>query len=291
MNIAINGKAFKKALAPVIQDMFDFLKEKKANLQLAQDFRDHCNTTKIDLPKHSIFSNLHELLSADFAISIGGDGTLLDTVSHVGKKDIPILGVNMGRLGYLATTNQDEIRNAIDLVFKGEYEIDHRALVTLITKDERFGNKNFALNEMAVVKRDTSSMIHANISVDDKFLNSYWADGIIVATPTGSTGYSLSCGGPIVLPGSQNLIITPICPHNLNMRPLIISDQSKIKIEIKGRSKSILISLDSRSESVPTNVVLNVEKATFNTKLIKFKENEYFQTLREKLSWGKDLRN
>ena len=291
MNIAINGKAFKKTLAPVIQDMFNYLGGKKARIQLAQEFRDHCQTKKIKLPRHSIFSNLHELISADFAISIGGDGTLLDTVSHVGSKNIPILGVNMGRLGYLATTNQDEIKKALDLVYEGEYEIDNRALVTLKTIDHRFGNKNFALNEMAVVKRDTSSMIHAKISVDEKFLNSYWADGIIVSTPTGSTGYSLSCGGPIVLPGSQNLIITPICPHNLNMRPLIISDKSKIKIEIEGRSKSILISLDSRSESVPTNVVLNIEKAAFNTKLIKFKDNEYFHTLREKLSWGKDLRN
>jgi NAD+ kinase len=291
MNVAINGKSFKKILSPVIQELFDFLELKGCELQLEQEFRNQCVTKKLRIPKHSIFSNLHELINADFAISIGGDGTLLDTVSHVRNKKIPILGVNMGRLGYLATTSKEEVIKAIELVLKGDFTLDRRALVSLKTADRRFGNKNFALNEMAVVKRDTSSMIHAKISVDDVFLNSYWADGIIVSTPTGSTGYSLSCGGPIVLPGSQNLIITPICPHNLNMRPLIIPDKSKIQIEIEGRSKSILISLDSRSETVPTYVALKVEKASFKANLIKFEHNEYFNTLREKLSWGKDLRN
>lgn len=291
MNIAINGRPFSTELAPDIQAMFKYLSGKNCNLQIAQHFRDYCLSHGISLPKHSIFSKLHELISADLAISIGGDGTLLETVSHIGAKEIPILGINMGRLGYLAITNREDFTTAMNDVFEGNYSIDERTLVALNTEGDHFGNKNFALNEVAALKRDTSSMIHANISVDGVFLNSYWADGIIVSTPTGSTGYSLSCGGPIVLPGSENLIITPICPHNLTMRPLIISDKSDIRIDIEGRTKSILISLDSRSESVPTNVTLRVSKAKFKAKLVKFENSEYFHTLREKLNWGKDLRN
>jgi NAD+ kinase len=291
MNIAINGRPFSSELTQDIRELFDYLNQKNCKLQIAQHFRDYCIAQNISLPRHSIFSKLHELISADLAISIGGDGTLLETVSHVGEKEIPILGINMGRLGYLATTKREDIKTAIELVFEGKYSLDNRTLVALNTEGDRFGNKNFALNEVAALKRDTSSMIHANISVDGVFLNSYWADGIIVSTPTGSTGYSLSCGGPIVLPGSENLIITPICPHNLTMRPLIISDKSDIKIDIEGRTKSILISLDSRSESVPTNVTLRVSKAGFKARLVKFEHSEYFHTLREKLNWGKDLRN
>ncbi len=291
MHVAINGRPFDKYLFPIIQEMFDFLAGKNCSFQLEQDFRDFCKSKNINLPPHTVFSKLHELLPADLAMSIGGDGTLLETISYVGAKEIPVLGINMGRLGYLATTNKEDIKPAIQNFFSGNYDIDKRTLVSLKTVDGRFGNKNFALNEVAVLKRDSSSMIRANISVDNVFLNSYWADGIIISTPTGSTGYSLSCGGPIVLPGSQNLIITPICPHNLTMRPLIISDKSDIKVKIEGRTKSILISLDSRSESVPTNIELHISKAGFNAHLIKFKESEYFNTLREKLNWGKDVRN
>lgn len=291
MNVAVNGKPFKEELSPIIQGMFDHLKSKNIDVQLNMSFKENCRQMGIKIPKHSIFSNLHELLKADFAISIGGDGTLLDTVAHIGKMEIPILGINMGRLGYLATTNREDITQAIDRFLEGSYELDNRALVTLETKDQLFGSKNFALNEVAIIKRDTSSMIHSEIYVDGEFLNSYWADGVIVSTPTGSTGYSMSCGGPIVLPGSQNLIITPICPHNLNLRPLIISDRSHIRLKIIGATKSIMVSLDSRSETVPANMELNIYKSEFDAHLIKFDETKYFNTLREKLNWGKDLRN
>ncbi|MEQ8360981.1 MAG: NAD kinase [Cytophagales bacterium] len=291
MNVAINGRDFTGDLLTVIQDMFAFLEAENCAIQIEQDFRDNCQANNVQLPKHTIFSNLHELIDADLAISIGGDGTLLETVSYVGKKEIPILGINMGRLGYLATTKREDIRESLSEFINGNYELDKRTLLSLITEDKRFGNKNFALNEVAILKRDTSSMIRAHISVDDVFLNSYWADGIIVSTPTGSTGYSLSCGGPIVLPGSENLIITPICPHNLTMRPLIIPDKSKIQIDLEGRTKNILISLDSRSESVPTNFSLKVQKAGFKANLVKLKNSVYFNTLREKLNWGKDVRN
>ncbi len=291
MNVAINGRDFSSDLFPVIQDMFEFLVSKKCTIQIEQDFRDNCASNGVKVPKHTIFSKLHELIDADLAISIGGDGTLLETVSYVGRKEIPILGINMGRLGYLATTNKEDIEVALSEFIKGNFELDKRALISLKTDDNRFGNKNFALNEVAILKRDTSSMIRAHISVDGVFLNSYWADGIIVSTPTGSTGYSLSCGGPIVLPGSDNLIITPICPHNLTMRPLIIPDKSLIQIDLEGRTKNILVSLDSRSESVPTNYTLKVTKAEFRAKLVKFENSQYFNTLREKLNWGKDVRN
>lgn len=291
MNVAINGRDFTGDLLPVIQEMFKFLDGKDCIIQIEQDFRDNCNANNIKLPKHTIFSKLHELINADLAVSIGGDGTLLETVSYVGRKEIPILGVNMGRLGYLATINKEDISEALAQFMQGNYELDKRALVSLETEDNRFGNKNFALNEVAILKRDTSSMIRAHISVDGVFLNSYWADGIIVSTPTGSTGYSLSCGGPIVLPGSENLIITPICPHNLTMRPLIIPDKSEIQLDLEGRTKNILISLDSRSESVPTNFSLKVKKAKFKANLVKLENSLYFNTLREKLNWGKDVRN
>jgi NAD+ kinase len=201
------------------------------------------------------------------------------------------LGINTGRLGYLATTRKEDIGTALQNFSNGDYKLDSRVLLQLNTKEKYFGDRNYALNEIAVLKRDSSSMIRANIFIDGIFLNSYWADGIIVSTPTGSTGYSLSCGGPIVLPGSRNFIITPICPHNLNMRPLIISDTSVLRIEVEGRSKSFLISMDSRSQSVPTHVALEVKKAPFEAHLLKFENSDYYSTLREKLNWGLDNRN
>jgi NAD+ kinase len=224
-------------------------------------------------------------------ISIGGDGTLLDTVCQVGSLEIPILGLNTGRLGFLATVATDTIEEAINFLAEGNFQLESRTLISLESSKSLFGRHSFALNEFTIHKRDTSSMITVHTYIDGKYLNSYWADGLIIATPTGSTGYSLSCGGPLISPEAKNFVITPVSPHNLNVRPIIVSDESEISFTIEGRSEKFLISLDSRSTSISSEVKLLVKKESFEAKLIKLPSYHFFDTLREKLNWGFDMRN
>jgi NAD+ kinase len=209
----------------------------------------------------------------------------------VGNAEIPILGINTGRLGFLATTPKEKIEQALTDLLNRNYKIDARTLIKMESNRPIFQDIDFALNEFGILKTDSSSMITVHTYVDGDYLNSYWADGLIVATPTGSTGYSLSCGGPIVLPHSNNFIITPVSAHNLNVRPLIVSDQSEITFKIESRSNKFLVSLDSKSESVDNDVKLTVRKEDFQAKLVTFSYSNYFDTLRQKLNWGLDLRN
>jgi NAD+ kinase len=242
-------------------------------------------------PAYQILQRPDDFDGLDFLLSIGGDGTLLDSVCVVGKKEIPILGLNTGRLGFLANVATDKIGEAIEELAKGNYQIESRVLLSLSSSKKLFHGANFALNEFTIHKKDTSSMITVHTFIDGKYLNSYWADGLIVATPTGSTGYSLSCGGPLITPGAKNFVITPVSPHNLNVRPIIVSDEAEISFEIEGRTDKFMISLDSRSTSIASEVKLSVKKEAFSAKLVKLPSYHFFDTLRQKLNWGLDLRN
>lgn len=291
MRIAILGKPFNDTIAPFIQMLFDELKRRKAELLLVEQFQLFLKNT-LNLPSGiQTFSRGDKLQDVDVVLSIGGDGTLLDTVTYVGQQQIPILGINTGRLGFLATIPYESIQVAIDALYKGHYTLDDRALIRVDSDQEIFGGINFGLNEFSVLKRDTSAMILVHTYIDGEYLNSYWADGLVVATPTGSTGYSLSCGGPLVLPQTNNFIISPVCPHNLNVRPMIVSDRSVISFEVEGRSSGYLASLDSRSTAVDMNVQLAVRRENFAARLVKLHHVNFLSTLRSKLNWGLDKRN
>lgn len=227
----------------------------------------------------------------DAVFSMGGDGTFLEALLLVGATEVPILGINMGRLGFLASIAKDQIKESLFLLFKGQFEIEQRSLITIESNLELFDGKCYALNECAILRKDTSSMIMINSYINDQFLNTYWADGLMVATPTGSTGYSLSCGGPLVMPDAKDFVITPVSPHNLNVRPLIVSDDSILKFKIESRNRSFLISLDSRSETVENDVEIVVKKAPFKGKLIRIEGINFPDTIRNKLGWGFDKRN
>lgn len=223
--------------------------------------------------------------------SLGGDGTLLDTLTHVADSELPILGINLGRLGFLAVISRENISDALESYFEGKFTHDKRSLIQLKTKQGIFGDHCYALNEFAILRKDTSSMIVVKTYLDGEFLNTYWVDGLMVATPTGSTGYSLSCGGPVIIPNTSNFIVTPISPHNLNVRPLIISEDSELVFTVESRNQSYQVSLDSRSEAVSSQVDFMIKKAPFCANLIKIEGSSFLDTLRNKLTWGLDKRN
>ncbi|WP_242929484.1 NAD kinase [Pontibacter vulgaris] len=291
MKIAILGKPFEDNIAPFIQALFDELVRRGAELLVVEHFKLYLGNT-INLPSDiAIFSRGDSLVGVDVVLSIGGDGTLLDTVTYVGADQLPILGINTGRLGFLATIPYDSINAAIDALYKNEYTLDERSLIRVDANQDVFDGINFGLNEFSIQKRDTSAMLVVHTYIDGEYLNSYWADGLVVATPTGSTGYSLSCGGPLVLPKTNNFIISPVCPHNLNVRPMIVPDSSVISFEVEGRSSSFLASLDSRSVPVDMTVQLSVRREDFVARLVKLHHVDFLSTLRSKLNWGLDKRN
>lgn len=238
-----------------------------------------------------VFNSLVDFSDIRCVISVGGDGTLLDLITYTKGSDVPILAVNAGRLGFLATLQLSATDKIIKEVLKPIFEYDIRTLVRFKSESDVFGEHCYALNEFAITKRDTSSMIVIHCYIDDEFLNSYWADGLIVSTPTGSTGYSLSAGGPLVMPQTGNFVIAPINPHSLTVRPVIVPDSSKIELKVEGRSKKVLLSLDHRSESVSIGHKFTLKKEDFQIKLIKTEGASYFNTLRHKLNWGLDSRN
>lgn len=238
------------------------------------------------------FSSSEDLADdIDFMISIGGDGTLLDTATLVRNKNIPIAGINFGRLGFLASIGRDEMQEAVRSLSRRSYILDKRSLIHLDADIPLFGDTPYALNEFAIHKRDIASMVKIHTYLNGDLLNTYWADGLIVATPTGSTGYSLSCQGPVVFPDSASFVITPIAPHNLNVRSIIIPDNTIISFEVESRSDDIIVAMDSRREIVPKTVQLAVRKESFMINLVRLNENNFLQTLRNKLSWGLDKRN
>jgi NAD+ kinase len=291
MKVAVHGKVFPPNTIPAIEHVLNQLRQRNFEFFLSNSFYDQVSENGIDLSKAQIYHPGSSFELFDFVISIGGDGTLLETVTHVGLAETPILGVNTGRLGFLATTNEEMIMEAFDHIQKNEFEIDARMLLKVETSEPIFQDLNFGLNEFTVLKQDTSSMITVHTYIDGEFLNSYWADGLIISTPTGSTGYSLSCGGPVVMPHSNNLILTPVSPHNLNVRPLIVSDTCTITLEVESRSNYFMVSLDSRSNIIKTGLQMKLGKEQFAARLIKFEGYSFVNTLRKKLNWGLDVRN
>lgn len=291
MNIVIHGIGFQKEFIPFIKQLFQILETKNIGFSLTETLSKSLKKIDFDTKGFHVASKRSSFSGVDFIISVGGDGTLLDTVCLVGKTETPIIGINTGRLGFLATVAKEDIEKAISGLLNGDYSIESRSLLSLDSDNSLFNGLNFGLNEFTIHKRDTSSMITVHTYINGQYLNSYWADGLIVATPTGSTGYSLSCGGPLITPGARNFVITPVSPHNLNVRPIVVSDESEISFEIEGRSEKFLISLDSRSTAIDASIKLKVKKAGFSAKLVKFADYSYFDTLRHKLNWGFDMRN
>ncbi len=290
MRIALHGKYFSQEAYPFIKTLGEILSHHQADLFVSEHFASFLSSVAIKLSNFKVFAHKDALPSVNLMISVGGDGTLLQTVAYIGNASVPILGINTGRLGFLSTMPKENIAQALEDYFQGRYGIDERTLIRLAA-DMPLTQPNFALNEIAILKKDSASMITVQACIDGIFLSTYWSDGLIIATPTGSTGYSLSCGGPIVLPHSQSLVITPISPHNLSVRPLVISDEATLTFKIKSRHKNILISLDSRSQAVDTNVQLTVKKEAFKIRLVKIGNKSIFDTLRQKLHWGLDARN
>lgn len=290
MKIAVHGKEFDSINQTIVQNFFDSLEHNGVEAFCSEVYFSILKEAGIQLGNVNSYIET-SLPEVDVMFSLGGDGTLLNAVTQVGPKEIPIVGVNLGRLGYLATTAPDNLNQALDAVLAGSYSVDNRVLLRMESSSGTFGNLNFALNDFAILKKDTSSMIVVKAYVDGAFLNAYWSDGLIISTPTGSTGYSLSCGGPLVLPQSNNFIITPVSPHNLSVRPLVLADDSIITFEIESRSENVLLSLDSRSETVSSKIKLKVLKESFHARLVKFEGDETFDTLRMKLNWGLDARN
>lgn len=291
MKIAVFGRTTPQKVLDAIQGLFNALAKNKAEVIIYDSFKEFLKDKIIGIDKAATFNTPSDIDDCDYVFSIGGDGTLLETVTYIRNKNIPVLAINAGRLGFLANIPSEQISDAIKALVKGEYKIDERILLRLDSSSNLFNDLNFALNEFAILKRDTSSMIVVHTYVNGDFLNSYWADGLIVSTPTGSTGYSLSCGGPLVMPQTHNFIIAPVNPHNLNVRPIVVSDDSEITFKIEGRSKKFLISLDSRSKAVDASVELKISKENFKVMLIQLPESNFFNTLRAKLNWGLDIRN
>lgn len=291
MRIGIHGKEVKGQQIKFIENVFSILTAKKVELRVSSKFLKSLKPSRFDQFKLKSFDLGDNLKGLDAFISLGGDGTLLDSITYIGKNETPIMGINTGRMGFLATIGRDETEKALEHLFNGTFQTDSRTVITLSSDKKLFNGLNFGLNDFTIIKKDTSSMINIHVFVDKELLNSYWADGIIVATPTGSTGYSLSCGGPLLYPRSESFVITPVSPHNLTARPIVISDSSEISFHIEGRSKKFLISLDSRVEAIDGLVNLKVNKGKFKVHLIQMPGQHYFKTLRQKLNWGLDIRN
>lgn len=287
MRVAVHGRLRYEADRPRLEAILELLKDKFSEVLFTEELAQMNGISSESVVAES------ELRKGTFdvLVSVGGDGTLLDSVRKVGRSEIPILGVNTGRLGFLASTPFEELGQALDKLKSGNFRVDGRTLLKVSTKAPLFGDDSFALNEISVHKSATSSMLVVKAYLDDEFLSTYWADGLIISTPTGSTGYSLSTGGPIVAPRTSNFIITPIAPHNLNMRPLVISDDTKVTLRVEENDPDFMVSLDSQSKVVSADVELTVSKAEFKVGLIRFSENDYFETLRSKLMWGQDRRN
>ncbi len=292
MKAAIYSRIMEHGQQENVQVLFDELENQKIEPVIFGPFFEQIKTS-IRLPSNTTIFTLSEDLTDDieFIISLGGDGTLLDTVTLIRKKNISIMGINFGRLGFLASIGQDEVKKAVQAINRRTFVTDKRTLIHLDADLPLFGSVPYALNEFALHKRDIASMIKIHTYLNGEFLNTYWADGLILATPTGSTGYSMSCGGPIVFPESGSFVITPVAPHNLNVRPLIVPDDNIISFEVESRSENIICSLDSRREIVGKNVSLAVRKESFTISLLRLSENSFLQTLHNKLTWGLDKRN
>jgi NAD+ kinase len=288
MKIFLFGQKLKPEDLTHIQSLLTKLKEERAQVWIYEPFLE-----QLEIGNFNTWSSEKDIEKEkpNFFITLGGDGTILQAICHIRHHQIPILGINLGRLGFLASTEKKLISDAIHQLMKGMYEIEDRTLLQLESNPALFGEVPIALNDFTILKRDNSSMITIHTFINGDFLNSYWADGLIVATPTGSTGYSLSCGGPIIFPNSNNLVITPVAPHNLNVRPVVIPDSSILSFEVEGRTDNFLCTLDSRYEVITQHHQIAVRKCEFKVKLVQLQPVSFLKTIHEKLHWGLDQRN
>jgi NAD+ kinase len=292
MKAAIYSRVMMDEQRNDIQSFFDELGHQQIIPVIHQHFFEEIKNI-INLPADATtFTGADDLTDeVEFIISLGGDGTLLDTITLVRDKDIAIMGINFGRMGFLASIGRDELRVAVKAMVQRTYVVDKRSLIHLESSLPLFGHVPYALNDFSVHKRDVASMIKIHTYLNGEFLNTYWADGLIVATPTGSTGYSLSCNGPVVFPDSDSFVITPVAPHNLNVRPIVVPDSTIISFEIESRADQIICALDSRRQLVSKDVQLAIRREKFDVNLVRLSENNFLQTLRNKLTWGLDKRN
>ncbi len=293
MKVAIFGQYYQNDTRPIIKDIFVFFNRNHVEMVIEEKFLKILYEEKIVEKQYNTFNSHSDLdKSFDILISIGGDGTILRAATFVRDTGIPVLGINAGRLGFLANVQKENIELFLKIILEKKYTISERTLLSM----ECFPNCeeidiNFAMNEISVSRKETTSMITIETFLNGEYLNSYWADGLIISTPTGSTGYSLSCGGPILTPEVKGLVITPIAPHNLNARPLVIPDDIEIKLKVSGREEQYLVSLDSRITSVNNNSELKIKKTPFKINMVEIPEESFFKTLRNKLLWGEDKRN
>lgn len=294
MKIGIYGQFYHENSEIYIQKLLDVLQKKEIDVFIEKNFLEIINHNQDITKNFSRLSTFTELDSSfDLFFSIGGDGTILKAVTFVKDLGIPIVGINTGRLGFLATIQKEEMAESLTQILDGKYSISERTLLTVetIPESKEVESFNFALNEVAVNRKNTTSMIKVETLVDDKYLTSYWSDGLILATPTGSTGYSLSCGGPVIDPSASSFVLTPIAPHNLNARPLVVPDSAVISLKISGRENTFLLSMDSRIATLETETWIVIKKASFTIKLLQLNEDSFIKTIRKKLLWGEDKRN
>jgi NAD+ kinase len=292
MRIAIFGIEFYEKSRGLYQQIIDRLEREKCDIYVNEKFYDLVKDKVVFKKEPNTFNQGDNLKNKiDVLFTVGGDGTILESVTYIRDSGVPILGINLGNLGFLSSVSRDEIKTAIDAVLQNNYIINKRSLLKLNSDFKLFGDWNFALNEVTIHKKDNLSMIVVHVYINDQFLNSYWSDGLLISTPTGSTGYSLSVGGPIVAPGSDNFIISPIATHNLTVRPFVIPDSSVIKLKVTGRSNSFMVGLDSRFETIDSSIELEISKCDFSINLIQMSNRSFYDTIREKLKWGHDVRN
>lgn len=293
MKVAIYGQEYQETALEYVLELLEELQKNQADVVFESNFY-HFLGGVAALGELSTFTREKGLDSSfDLFVSFGGDGTILRAITYIRDLGIPIVGVNTGRLGFLSTFKKEEVRRVVTEFRTGAYELVERSLVTVYSDDEipEFGSLNFALNEVSVSRKDTTSMITIATYLNNEYLTSYWADGLIIATPTGSTGYSLSCGGPVITPTAQSLVITPIAPHNLNARPLVISDNTEIRLKVSGREEHHLLSLDSRLATIENGRELTIKKAGFKIRMVEYTSESFLKTIRNKLLWGEDRRN
>ena len=292
MQVAVYGRRLKPNAFKDATHFFNLLEKKGISYVIYGPFQKQlAKELKLALDAETFDKKKELTKDIDYVFSLGGDGTILDAISWIGEKEIPIVGVNFGRLGFLASISIENIEASLDAIIANQHIIDNLNLIALSTNKKLFGKSSFALNEFTVQRTETSSMITVHTYIDGLHLNSYWADGLIISTATGSTGYSLSCGGPVIYPGANNFVLTPVAPHNLNVRPMVVPDNVEIKLKVEGRSKRFLTTLDSRNKTIDSSYELCLKKADFQAKLVRLSSSNFVNAIREKLLWGEDLRN
>lgn len=291
MRIAVYGKRFEENFAPAVSQLFAVLRQRGIDVMVHAAFHNFLKERIPQISDAALFTQTEEIKGCKFLLSIGGDGTLLDTALLVWQSEIPVLGINTGRLGFLSHVDVEEIDAAIDLLLAGNFTLDKRTLIQVSAEEESFSPFPFALNEVTLLNKERNSMIALHVNVNGSFMSTYWADGLIVATPTGSTAYSLSCGGPLVTPDSGNFILTPIAPHNLNVRPFVLADSSVVTVKVEARDKQILLNMDSRSRTIATGTLIELKKAPFELSLVQLPGRDFFNTIRSKMGWASDKRN